>query len=61
VPELVAELRRRHPGAGDAELVNYLVTAYCPVVARLSGLGDAERTARVDRFAGQVRQAIDRR
>jgi hypothetical protein len=37
--------------------VNYLVTAYCPVVNNLTGLGDAERQARLDAFASQVTQA----
>lgn len=54
VPEIVAGLRKRHPGVQDDALVNYLTTAYCPVVARLSGLGDAEKKARLDRFASQV-------
>ena len=61
VPEIIAELRERHPGVRNAEIVNYLVTAYCPVVARLSGLSDAEKTARVDRFASQVSRLVDRR
>ncbi len=59
VPEIVADLRKRHPGVRNAELVNYLVTAYCPVVARLSGLSDAEKRSRVDRFATQVSHVID--
>lgn len=60
VPEIVAELRKRHPGVRNAELVNYLVTAYCPGVARLSGLGDAEKKARTDRFASQAVRAVER-
>ena len=59
VPEIVADLRKRYPGVRNAELVNYLVTAYCPVVGRLSGLSDAERKSRVDRFATQVSHVVD--
>ena len=59
VPGIVADLRERHPGVRNAELMNYLVTAYCPVVARLSGLSDAEKRSRVDRFATQVSHVID--
>lgn len=61
VPEIVDDLRRRYPGVRDAEIMNYLVTAYCPVVAQLSGLGDAEKQSRVDRFAEQAGQVLDRR
>lgn len=61
VPEIVADLRKRHPGVRNAEIMNYLVTAYCPVVAQLSGLGDAEKQSRVDRFAEQAGQVLDRR
>ncbi len=58
VPIIVADLRRRYPGITNAELVNYLLTAYCPAVARLSGLSDAEQQARADRFARQIRAMI---
>lgn len=60
VPEIVAGLRQRHPGVQNAELVNYLVTAYCPVVDRMSGLGDAEKKSRLDRFASQASHVVDR-
>jgi len=39
------------------ELVNCLVTAYCPVVKSLTGLSDSEKRARMDAFAGRVAQA----
>ena len=61
VPEIVADLRKRYPGVRNAEIMNYLVAAYCPVVARLSGLGDAEKQSRVDRFAEQAGRVVDRR
>jgi hypothetical protein len=57
-PEVVADLRKRYPGVGDAEIENYLVTAYCPVAAKLNGLSVAERQARVDRFARQANAAV---
>ncbi len=58
VPEIVTRLRHRHPGVQNAELLNYLVTAYCPVVDRMSGLGDAEKKSRLDRFASQASHVI---
>jgi hypothetical protein len=54
VPILVKDLRDRYPGATHAEIANYLMAAYCPVVAQLSGLGDAEMRARMERFGSLV-------
>ena len=51
---IVAELKRRHPQAGSAEIVNYLLTAYCPIVKEESGLSDREKRERMDRFSTQV-------
>ena len=56
--ELAADLRKRYPGIGDAEIENYLVAAYCPVAARLNGLSLPERQARVARFARQASVAV---
>jgi len=51
---IIEDLRRRYPSVRNAEVTNYLVTAYCPLVARLTGLSEAEKKARMDRFASQV-------
>jgi hypothetical protein len=51
---IAAELKRRHPQAGNAEIVNYLLTAYCPLVKGESGLSDREKRERMDRFSTQV-------
>jgi hypothetical protein len=49
-PELVAGLKARHPKATSGEIVNYLVTAYCPVVNRESGKSEAEKKAQITHF-----------
>jgi hypothetical protein len=54
VPDIVAGLRRRYPDAPAAEIVNYLVTVYCPVVAARADLDEAGKRARLDTFASQV-------
>jgi hypothetical protein len=54
----VSDLRARYPGVENAEIVNYLVSAYCPVVERMTGLGEQERQARVDRFVSEVSRAV---
>jgi len=60
IPVLVHDLRGRHPNVPASELVNYLVTAYCPVVNSLNGLGEAEKQVRIDAFTSQVAQAAYR-
>jgi hypothetical protein len=55
IPVIIDDLRRRHPGVENAEIINYLVTAYCPVVAR-SSLSDAEKQTQIDRFAARISQ-----
>jgi hypothetical protein len=55
---VVTDLRARYPGVENAELINYLTAAYCSGVAQLSGLGEQEMQARMDRFASQLTQII---
>jgi hypothetical protein len=51
---IVNDLRARYPSVENAELVNYLMAAYCEIVARLSGLGEQEKQARMDHFVTQL-------
>jgi hypothetical protein len=46
----VDDLRARYPGIENAEIVNYLIAADCPVVAKIDGLGEQGKQARLDRF-----------
>ncbi len=55
---IISDLRSRDPQAENAELVNYIVTAYCPVVDRLTGLSESEKKARLDQFVVQLMQEI---
>jgi hypothetical protein len=50
VPLVEADLRARYPGVESAEIFNYIVTAYCPVVNTMSGLSDVDKQARLSRF-----------
>jgi hypothetical protein len=50
----VTNLQKRYPKASDTEVVNYLIGAYCPVVASMSDLSDAQKTSRVEHFAATV-------
>jgi hypothetical protein len=55
---VVSDLRVRYPGVENAEIMNYLMTAYCRVVAKLSGLDTQGQQARMDSFASQLSQII---
>ena len=55
---IVGDLKKKYPGAGSADIVNYMLTAYCPLVAADDGLGESERQARMDRFSSQVYQIL---
>ena len=55
---IVDDLHARYPDVQNAEIVNYLMGAYCPVVAQLSGLNEQEKQARMDRFVSQLSRLI---
>jgi hypothetical protein len=55
---LVQNLRQSYPAAENAEIVNYLVAAFCPMVNQLNGLGDAEKEGRIDAFTRQVSSLV---
>jgi hypothetical protein len=57
IPVFVHSLRSRRPNAATGELVNYLVTAYCPIVNSLTGLIEGQKQARLSAFVSQVVQA----
>ena len=58
IPVFVQALRARHPNVPAGELVNYLVTAYCPVTNHMAGLSEAEKKARLDAFATEAAKAV---
>ena len=50
----IFELKRKYPKATTAEIVNYMVTAYCPIVAKEDALSDAEKRNLLDQYSQQV-------
>lgn len=58
VPEIVTRLKRKYPAAQDAEITNYLVTLYCPVVDKDAALSDSEKAARLGAFSSQIMQTL---
>lgn len=58
VQSVISDLRRRYPNVENAELANYVIAAYCPTVASLSGLSDAQKKSRMDAFVSQLMQSL---
>jgi hypothetical protein len=58
LPLIVSDLQSRYPGVEGAEVINYLTTAYCPVVASIPDLDEAEQQARMDQFVRLLVQII---
>ena len=55
--EIVAHVRKRYPTAKPEELVNFLITAYCPVI-NSQDIGEAEKQALVNGFAAAVTRQL---
>jgi hypothetical protein len=54
--DTIATLRRE--GMSRRLIVDHLIGAYCPMVVQEASLTDAEKTARVARFSGQVTRLV---
>jgi hypothetical protein len=48
----------RHDGMSKLQIIDHLVGVYCPMVAHESTLTEAEKTADLRRFTGQVTQLV---
>jgi hypothetical protein len=55
IPSLVHALRKKFPTSTDAEITDYLITAYCPVLNQKAELSDDQRKAQLEQFGDQVR------
>ncbi|HEX3349724.1 MAG TPA: hypothetical protein VHS58_16660 [Acetobacteraceae bacterium] len=55
---IVSDLRLRYPQVQNAELENYLIGAYCPVVEQNAARNDQQKQADVVRFATAITQII---
>jgi hypothetical protein len=54
IREIATDLKSRYPQADGAEIVNYLLTAYCPLVKEQSELSDREKREMMDGFSAQA-------
>jgi len=58
VTEVALELKQKYPAATAGEIINYLVTAYCPVINQKDGLSDTEKSQAIEAFSSRVLQTI---
>jgi hypothetical protein len=61
VSEIVTSVKRKYPAAQDAEIANYLVTLYCPVVDQNATLSDSEKASRLSAFSSRIMQTLGSR
>ncbi len=58
VPEIVAGLKNRHPDASNAEITNYLVTIYCPVINKNAALTDERKIQQLKAFSTRLSREL---
>ena len=58
VPSLIYQLRKSHPNSSNADITNYLITAYCPVVNQKAELTEEQKKRALGRFTDQVRSQL---
>lgn len=56
--EIAGQVRTRQPNASRAEIVNYLVTAYCPEVNRRGALDASAKRDAVRAFASRADKVL---
>ncbi len=55
---IVLHLQSHYPSVENAEIINYILNAYCPVVAQDAGLNEQQKEAKLDQFVGQLVKII---
>lgn len=54
IPGIIGALHDQFPKASKAQLVNYLIAAYCPVAKADASLSNEEKMAKVKEFADKA-------
>ena len=58
IAEVAARLRKQHANASSAEIINYMVTAYCPVVNARPSLDKAAKQQSLQAFSARAEAII---
>ncbi len=54
ISAMIVQLRQKNPKKSDGAILNYLLTAYCPVVNRMSGVSENQKRAKLKLFKHQA-------
>lgn len=54
ISTMVSQLRQRNPHRSNGAILNYLLTAYCPAVNRMSGVSESQKRAKLKAFKHQA-------
>jgi len=57
---VIADLRARHPTATSSEIMNYLITAYCPVINRQTRISEVQKREKIEAFNRQIGKILFR-
>lgn len=58
IASVVDQLRQHHPAASEGDIVNLLITAYCPVIKAKPGMSVDEKRQTLRTFATQARKIV---
>lgn len=58
---IARDLQQKYPKADDTELTNFMMTAYCPVIAADEDLSESEEREHLEGFSSQVWQILSDR
>jgi len=59
IPTLIFNLRAKYPHSTDAQVTNYMITAYCPVVSKKPALSEDQKRTLLEQFADKVRARLN--
>jgi hypothetical protein len=54
IPGILGALHQQYPGVSKPKLADYIISAYCPIVAGAAGLSEQEKQAKTKEFADRV-------
>ena len=58
VSKIISSVRSKHPHASDAQITNFVVTIYCPVLQKNAALSEWEKRARLKRMSSKLLSSL---
>jgi hypothetical protein len=57
---IVSSVRMAHPNASAAEVTNFVLTLYCPLVRKNAALSEQQKRARLKSFSAELMKQVAR-